>query len=279
MIYLILAITCSSVISIIMRFSERFVRNNMIMFTTNYAVCLILSRVYMGKINLFTRENGIGIAVALGLFSGILYLTTFVLMQKNMFQNGMMLSSVFGKLGILVPTLMAILIFHEEPAPNQMIGIALAVAAIILINLEKGGIKKGGRRILLLILLISTGVTDSMANIYDKTGNAVLKDHYLFYTFLAALILAVLMALLKNQRLTLKDVLFGILIGIPNYFSSRFLLLAVGSLPAVIVYPVFSVGTLIVITAAGMLLFKEKLSNQKKSALILILGALVLLNI
>ena len=118
-----------------------------------------------------------------------------------------------------------------------------------------------------------------MANIYDKTGSSALKDHYLFYIFLAALILAFLMVLFKKQRLTLKDVLFGVLIGVPNYFSSRFLLLAVGSLPAVITYPVYSVGTLIVITVASVLFFKEKLSNQKKTALVLILGALVLLNI
>lgn len=279
MIYLLLAIACSSMVSVIMRISERHVRNNMIMFTTNYAICLALSRFYMGRINLFTTAPGIGTAAVLGLFSGILYLTNFVLMQKNIYQNGIMLSSLFGKLGILVPTLMAVFVFHEEPKFTQVTGVITAVLAILLINLEKGGFKKGGKRILLLILLLCTGITDSMANIYDKTGSSALKDHYLFYIFLAALILAFLMALFKKQRLTMKDVLFGVLIGVPNYFSSRFLLLAVGSLPAVITYPVYSVGTLIVITLVSVLLFKEKLSNQKKTALVLILGALILLNI
>lgn len=279
MIYLLAAIGCSSVISIIMRYSERFVRNNMVMFTTNYAICLALSRIYMGKINLFTTEEGIGTAVMLGVISGILYLTTFVLMQKNIYQNGIMLSSLFGKLGILVPTLMAVFVFHEQPKLMQMFGVAIAIAAILLINLERGGIKKGGRRILLLVQLLSAGITDSMANIYDKTGSNSLKDHYLFYIFLVAMILAFFMILVRKQHLTIKDVFFGIMIGVPNYFSSRFLLLAVGRLPAVIAYPVFSVGTLLVITAASVILFKEKLSNQKKSALILIIGALIMLNL
>ena len=223
MIYLLLAIACSSMVSVIMRISERHVRNNMIMFTTNYAICLALSRFYMGRINLFTTAPGIGTAAVLGLFSGILYLTNFVLMQKNIYQNGIMLSSLFGKLGILVPTLMAVFVFHEGRKFTQVTGVITAVLAILLINLEKGGFKKGGKRILLLILLLCTGITDSMANIYDKTGSSALKDHYLFYIYLAALILAFLMALFKKQRLTLTDVLFGILIGVPNYFSSRFL--------------------------------------------------------
>ena len=96
MIYLLLAIACSSMVSVIMRISERYVRNNMVMFTTNYAICLALSRFYMGQINLFTTAPGIETAAVLGLISGILYLVNFVLMQKNIYQNGIMLSSLYG---------------------------------------------------------------------------------------------------------------------------------------------------------------------------------------
>ena len=63
------------------------------------------------------------------------------------------------------------------------------------------------------------------------------------------------------------------LIGIPNYYSARFLLLSFGSVPAVVVYPAYSVGTIIITSMAGMLLFGEKLSVQKKLALLLILAA------
>lgn len=279
MVYLLSAIASSALVSIFMRLSERHIRNNMVMFTTNYAVCLMLSRYYMGKINLFTTEKGIETAIILGLVSGLLYLGSFVLLQKNMQYNGMMLSSVFMKLGILVPTLMAIFLFNERPKVTQLVGVIIAVAAIILINIEKGGISRGGKRIWLLVLLLGSGFTDSMANIYDKMGSALLKDHYLFYTFFAALLLAFLMALIRKQKLTIRDVIFGILIGVPNYFSARFLLLALGNLPAVITYPVYSVGTIIVISLAGVVLFRERMSNQKITALGLILAALVLLNI
>lgn len=279
MIYLLSAIASSALVSIFMRMSERHIRNNMVMFTTNYAVCLILSRYYMGAIQLFTTEKGIETAIILGLVSGLLYLGSFVLLQKNMKYNGIMLSSVFMKLGILVPTLMAIFLFNERPKVTQLVGVIIAVAAIILINIEKGGISGSGKRIWLLVLLLGSGFTDSMANIYDKMGSAVLKDHYLFYTFFAALLIAFLMALIKKQRLNIRDLIFGILIGVPNYFSARFLLLALGSLPAVITYPVYSVGTIIVISLAGAVLFRERMSNQKVTALGLILAALVLLNV
>ena len=72
---------------------------------------------------------------------------------------------------------------------------------------------------------------------------------------------------------------FGLLIGVPNYFSARFLLLALGDLAAVITYPVYSVGTILLVSMVSVLVWKERLSKQKKLALGVVLVALVLLNI
>jgi multidrug transporter EmrE-like cation transporter len=49
--------------------------------------------------------------------------------------------------------------------------------------------------------------------------------------------------------------------------------------PAVIAYPTFSVGTIIITTLSGVLLFKESLRKTQWIALIGILVSLVLLNI
>ena len=73
--------------------------------------------------------------------------------------------------------------------------------------------------------------------------------------------------------------IFGLILGIPNYFSARFLLLALGSVPAVITYPFYSVATILVVSVLGVFLFRERISRQKWGALGIILAALVLLNL
>lgn len=80
---------------------------------------------------------GTGIAVGLGLFSGVLFLTSFVLLQQNIRKNGVVLAATFMKLGVLIPTLMAIIIFRERPGFFQISGIILAIVAIIMIHFEK----------------------------------------------------------------------------------------------------------------------------------------------
>ena len=72
---------------------------------------------------------------------------------------------------------------------------------------------------------------------------------------------------------------FGILLGVPNYFSASFLLKALNDIPAVIAFPTFSVATVVVISMTGLLVFKEKLSKKQWIGMGLILIALVLLNL
>ena len=86
------------------------------------------------------------------------------------------------------------------------------------------------------------------------------------------------MGIRKKEQIGVKDILFGVLIGIPNYFSARFLLLALGSVPAVVAYPMCNVGTIVAISLAGAFLFRERIGKKKLAALALVVLALVLLN-
>lgn len=279
MFYLLLAIASSTLVSVAMRLSKNHIQNNMGMFIANYSACVILSRLFMGGTQLLTTEDGIAMAVIQGIFSGFLYLASLFLMERNMRHNGIVLTSAFSKLGVLVPTLMAILVFRERPELMQLGGMAVALCAIGLIYFEKGAFAQGSRKGLLLATLFVSGLTDAMANIYDKTGSALFKDHYLFYTFFAALMFAVLVNVKNHGKITGKEIGFGVLIGIPNYFSARFLLLALGSVPAVITYPVYSVATIVAISLSGLLFFKESISKRKAFALLLVIAALILLNL
>lgn len=280
MFYLFLAVISSAMVSICMRITEKYVRNNMVMFTANYGACLGLALFYLGESRVLPNAAGIGTAVVLGIISGIFYLLCFVLLQKNIRHNGVILSSAAMKLGsVMIPVLIALLLFGEQMGGIQFAGIAAAVMAILLVNLEKGEVSKERKKYWLILLLLGSGLTDTMANIYDKTGAPALKNHYLFYTFAAALLTAASMAFLKRQKIRAADLCSGLLIGIPNYYSARFLLLSFERVPAVVAYPVYSAGTIMITSMAGMFIFREKLTMQKKLALLLILAALILLNI
>ena len=279
MFYLLIAILFSSMLSILMRLSEGKIKGNVAMLAANYITCTVVAFLDAGADNVFTREEGITIAVILGLIGGCAYLTSFLLLQYNIKENGVVLPATFMKLGLLVPTVASVVVFREQPQILQIIGFVIAIAAIILINSGKKADGNNELKIgLLVALLVLAGIGDVMSKIHEEIGNVNLGDTFLLFTFGMACLLCICVMLYKKQKIGLWELFFGVLMGVPNYFSSKFILVALNYLPAVIVFPTFSVGCIVVVTLAGLLLFKEKLTKRQWTALAMIMVALAMLN-
>ena len=279
MIFLCLSVLSTALISIIMRLSTGRITHNLGMLTMNYIVCTLLSGLfggYQGALNL--GDPGIGTVLAMGTVNGILYLSGFMLMQVNVRKNGVVLSSIFQKLGLLVTLVVSVVFYREIPDLLQSCGFVIAVAAIVLMNYRKDG-EKAGSRAALIGMLLSCGMGDAMSKIFTESSVAALEGQFLFYTFAVAMVLAVVCTKMAKQKIDVREAIFGTLIAIPNYFCSLFILEALEDLSAVIVYPVFSVGGILVVTLAGVLVFRERLNKQQWIGVGAILAALVLLNI
>ena len=278
MIYLLLALLCSATITVCMRLSEKYRQNPISMLAVNYLVCSLLAVAFSGQWTLFPKDAGLPTTLLLGGICGVLFLSSFMLLQWNVSRNGVALPATFMKLGVLVPTLLSALVFGEELTLLRILGVIVAVAAILLMQ-DKAQKEAGGSMLGLIALLLSGGLSDFMSKLYEELGAPNLKDQFLLYTFLVALILSVVLCLIRKETLRWQDALFGVLLSVPNYLSTRFLLLSLNHLPAVVVFPSFSAGTIVLATLAGILLFKEKLTTRKGLALVVILAALVLLNL
>ena len=276
MFYLLLAIAGSSMISILLRISSGKIKEGCSMLAFNYLTCTVLGLIYAGFTPDIIRNPGFPAALGLGVVNGILLLVSFILMQSSVRKNGVVLTSIFTKLGLLVPVVLSVVVFREMPTWVQIVGFCIAIAAIIVINLQK---ETGRFDWSLIILLLLAGGTDAMAKIYEALGPADLTDPYLLYSFGAAFVLCTGVVIAKKERPGFREFLFGTLIGIPNFLSSKFLLSALATVPAVVAYPTFSVATLLVITLSGVLAFREKLKTHQWAALGAILVALVMLNV
>ena len=280
MFYLLLAILCSSMVQIVMRLSTDKVKGNMSMLAMNYVVCSLIAACYTGFDKLLPiGAPGLGASLGIGAAQGLLYLLAFVFLQLNVKRNGMVLSASFMKLGLLVPMAVSVFCFGEQPGVSHILGFVVALGAIVLINYEPKGASEASFKVGLILLLLIGGLGDTMAKLYQELGTTELSAQFLFYTFASALVMCVGLIVWKKERPGKADLLYGFLISIPNYFSSRFLLKALEELDAVIVYPSYNVATIFVATLAGIWRFRERLQRRQWIAIFAIIVALVLLNI
>lgn len=279
MIYLILAILCSAGVSIFMRASEKYCQGHYGILLMNYVVCVLAGLILTGRGLTQTDGKGMPVTIVFGVVTGLLYCGSFILLQWNVRKNGVILSSTFMKLGVIVPAVLAVVWFGERPGWNQGLGFILAITAILMIHLEKGKIRtEKAYTIGLLLLLLGGGLGDSMAKFYDVYGNPGLGSFFLMLSFLVSGIISGILVFRGGEKITKYEVLFGVLIGIPNYFSARFLLWALADIPVVITYPTYSIAAMALIGAAGVLMFREKLTKRQWGAYLLVILAVGLLN-
>ena len=131
----------------------------------------------------------------------------------------------------------------------------------------------------LIILLLANGSAEVMSKLYDEVGKADMREFYLLSSFIVAFLLSMIIVFAKKEKITGAEVGYGLLLGIPNFYSIRFVVMALAEIPAVITFPTYSVATIVVVSMIGVLIFGEKLGKRQMAAIGIILAALVLLNI
>ncbi len=276
---LLLSIIIGSMVSLVMRFSEGKVKSKISMIAVNYLTCLLIAWCFMDFGNVLPPVDGARDMFTMGVINGLFYMAGLVMMQINIPLNGIVLPSVFSRVGgLLIPMGVAIFAFGEVPTGIQMVGSALAIAAILLLNYRKDGGNTGSKAAL-IALFIADGFAGVMSKVFNEIGNPILSPNFLFFTFSSAFVFCTIIVLLKKERPGLPELAYGAMIGIPNFMGARFVLKALETVPAVIVYPTRSVSTIVIITLAGVLLFKEKLSRRQLVGMGIILVSLILLNI
>ena len=283
MLYLIIATCASSLVTISLRVFQKESGNRYGILLGNYLVCVLISFLRLPEYSLAVR--GSFVTLLCGIVGGALFVAALVAMQTSIRLSGATLTAVFTKLGLLVSIGVSVLVFGERPGILQILGIILAVTALVLINMDgdEAGEGTSPHTVSLLLTMLLGGCASIMAKVFAQVGSRSEDELYYFYLFGTAAVLTFVLALHEKRThgfpLRMREMLSGITVGVPNYFSSFFLLEALVALPAFFVYPVNSVGSILLISFAGVLLFHERHSGRQKLGILLVLVSLVLLNI
>lgn len=284
MIFLLLAMLSSASMALVLKLFRHQEGNRYGLLLGNYLTCILLAL-------LLTPERALILSASrttllCGAAGGLLFVAGLVTMQSSVRLNGASLSAAFARLGLLVSLLLSLLCFDERPGAFQLAGALLVLPAMLLIHTDKPGADgEGGARSfpLLLLTLLAGGCADSMAKVFEQLGDRAEDGTYFFWLFLTAAFFTLLLALRERRRTGKKrlpkELAAGVAVGVPNYFSSVLLLRALAKLPAFLVYPLFSAGTIVLVMLLSALLFREKPGRKQLFGLLFILAALVLLNL
>ncbi len=139
--------------------------------------------------------------------------------------------------------------------------------------------------ILPLAVFVVAGTIESGLTLAQRRFDAGSSAAYTVTLFLWAGLLGLAAALFgpapkDGPRFTLRDVVGGIALGIPNFFSIHLILVALQEgLPPAVVFPVLNVATIVLGTILAVTLFGERLSDKQWVGMALAVVAIVLITI
>jgi len=203
---------------------------------------------------------------ALGL--GVLFITVFNLMAITTQRSGLSVVSVATKMSVVIPIVFGLLYYKESLGIYKLIGIILALIAVYLASIKtKDGLKISPTNFIFPVLVfLGSGIIDTTIKYLE--GEFIAKNDIPIFSAtiyaMAAVIgffILIFQASKGKFKFHFKNVLGGIALGIPNYFSVYFLVQALRSniFDSSGIFTVNNVAIVMVSTLLGILLFKEKL--------------------
>jgi len=298
MLYLTLAIACSLAIAMILKYAGRQGMDRVAMLAANYAVAVVLALFFLtvgGAPDGRTLHLDPGL-VALGVFTGTLFIENFFIYAYATHMAGMSLAIAVMRVAVVIPFMASWWIWGETPTPAQGAGLLLATLAFFLIarpRREADGVhpesrEKGRHRArvfgVLLLLFWGSGLVDVSLKTFDEVyASENSLDLFLLMLFGVALIIGagfVVRARLRTgRRPSFRTLRWGALLGLANYGSAVFFLRAIRELSGPFVFPVNHISLVIGGAVLGVLVWGERLSRVNVIGLALAAAALVLLSV
>ncbi len=284
---LIWSVCCSSIIFVVFKLFKTYKADTFHAIIINYFTALGVGLlVYQQPVPLgeLSQKTWLPGAILLGGF----FILIFNLMAATSQRLGVSVASVATKMSLAIPVIAGLILYDEHLNPLQFLGIGLALLAVYFTAYKekRPGLNTEPRAMLLpLMVFLGSGIIDTSIKYLQET-RVPETEYPLFsaivfgfagFTGIAALLIKRPETLIRFKAV---NVLGGIVLGIPNFFSIFFLLRALkfDGLNSASIFTLNNVAIVMLTTLIGIVLFKESLSPRNWIGILLAIISILLIS-
>lgn len=268
---LLCAILANLIIAVCFKLFDRYKVDVFTAIITNYWASAILGSIISNEIPLIKYAPGEATWTYFGIALGFCFVVGFTVTAISIRYAGMAITTAMQRMSLLLSSGYAVIFFGESLPILKIIGMALAVAAIIMITRsDKENIPRSRQiRYLLfpILALLASGIIETVLyHVHAKELNAHGDDVFSTYGFSLAACLGTIVVLFRQfkglHKVNWRDIVGGIALGVPNFFTIYLILALLNKgMPGSVLYPVLNILVLLLTAITGLYLFKEKLKR------------------
>ena len=282
MLNLILAILFSSFLYVLFKSFIKFNINTLQAIIFNYIIAFFV--VYFINSNSYDFQSLVNAPWLFGsIYLGFMFICVFNILGKTTQANGISVASVSSKMAMIIPILFGIFFFNENLGIFKLTGIIIAILAVYFTSKKEKTSTENTNYTLPILLFLGAGIIDTSMNyIQHYYLNNDEASIFASSTFIFAFVFGLLYFILKNIKernpIKGKNLLAGIILGIPNYFSMFFLIKALQNknLESATIFTLINIGVILLTTIFSLLLFNEKIKKQNFIGILLAIIAVFL---
>ena len=195
------------------------------------------------------------------------------------------LTSLLQQYSLIIPTFFGLLILNEAAGVALIIGIALLLVSLLLINIEG---KKEEKKITLkwgiyvLLSFIGNGGCSTVQKIQQINCNGMYKSEFMIIALIITVITLLVCTLITERNTMVHSFKKGFpyysICGLANGAVNFFVLVLATRMPASVMFPIISAGGIIATALISIFVYKEKLSFPQKIGMLLGIAAVVVLS-
>ena len=276
-----------------MTWFEKYKVNPFQAVVVNYLTCVLTAWVFVGEFPIkegFQELAWFPYAAGISIF----FITGFTVMAHTFQKFGITITTIMSKMSMIISVVFAVIAYNELVNFSKILGILFAIAAIVLTNLphsESVFKQKKIKNIFwifpVLVLLFQAVIeivlqyVEQNILVNGTSGDPAFVSTIFLGAGIIGSIVAIVGLLIGRLKFGWQNIIGGILLGIPNYFSIYFLLKALGAgWEGSVVFPINNVA-IIALSAiiGGFLIFKEKYSKLNILGIVLSMISIILIAI
>lgn len=286
MLYLIASIVLNSLLAVIFRYFGEFKINNLPAIVVNYLTCFVIGTMMSGGATLSYEAVPATWWPFLGVL-GVTFIVTFNLIAASVQTFGITITTLMQKMSVLIVVIYSIFAFSEQINLMRLVGFAAGFIAIFLIT-GRPTVKQSASKwlfVLPIVVFMAGGFIDSMFVYFSRTGlTAGQEDLFAALLFgLAGLLGAIVVIykmLMTKTSYRWKDVVAGVLLGIPNFFTVYYMQkMLTSDMDGSVIFPIHNIAILILSAMVSFMLFSERFTRMKIIGILLAVAAIIFLSL
>lgn len=266
MIFLIISIISSSLIYITFKLLNKFRIKIFPVIIVNYITASLTGYIFKEK-DFSVQEILAADWISISIIIGILFIAMFYTIGVSTQKAGITITSISTKMSVVFPMLFSILHYGENIYLLKIGGMLLALLSIILSSIKGNNRTSGAKSFIFpAALFFGMGLVDTLVKFNQEEflqNTGAIESTTVTFAVSAIIGLGIqfIFNLKNNKEIKLSTLLFGIILGLSNFGSLYFLILALNSkfLDSSVIFAINNTAIIIIAALVGRFFFKEKL--------------------